>query len=112
MISEYIEKQFSPFLQSKITFEINEKVIKKGRLILIAVRDFHIFFALQTDAGDHKQFIMPLPYGVQSCNDGTLVLDYTLERLALSDKDLLLKLRTTSRKKNTRFFDTKVHCKK
>lgn len=112
MISEYIEKAFSSFLQSKISFDINGKSIKKGKLILIAIKDFHIFFILQTDTGDSKQFILPLPYNVELNKNNDVVLDFTLKTLSRGNKDVLLKLRTTSKKKNTRFFDTIVYCKR
>ena len=112
MIPEYIEKHFSSFLQSKISFEINNKIIKKGRLILLAVKDFHVFFVLQPDVGGSKQFILPLPYGVEIEDNNRILMDYTLETLSMHDKNLLMKFRTTGRKKNTRFFDTKVYCKK
>lgn len=112
MISEFIEKHFYPFLLSNICFEVGNKTIKKGKLVLIAVRDFHIFFTLQNEQGENKQFITPLPYGIKKMKSGDVEMDYTLETLSMHNKALLFKLKTTTRKKHTRFFDTKVHCKK
>lgn len=111
MISEYIERVFSAFLQSKISFDINGKSIKKGKLILIAIKDFHIFFVLQADNGEKKQFILPLPFDVEKKSD-VVALDFTLKTLSRHNNDVYLKLRTTTKKKNTRFFDTIVHCKR
>ena len=112
MIAEYIEKTFSPLLQSKISFDINGKSIKKGKLILIAIKDFHVFFVLQTDNGDNKQFVVPLPFDLSTNNVGVVLLDFTLKAMSRGNKDVHLKLKTISKKKNTRFFDTVVHCKK
>jgi hypothetical protein len=112
MISDIIEKYFHEFLLSKVTFEINNKPIKKGKLILIAVRDFHIFFKMQSDAGDAKQFIVPMPYNITRSDDNCLCFDYTINCLSQNDKNLFFKLKTTSRKKNTRFYDTVMYCKK
>lgn len=112
MISEFIEKHFYSFLLSKISFEIENRVIKKGKLVLIAVRDFHVFFTLQNEQGENKQFIIPLPYGIKKSKTGEIELDYTLDTLSMQNKALLFKLKTTTRKKNTRFFDTIVHCKR
>lgn len=111
MISEYIEKTFSSFLQSKISFDINGKSIKKGKLILIAIKDFHVFFVLQADGGETKQFILPMPFNVDKIND-VVALDFTLKTLSRGNNDVYFKLRTTTKKKNTRFFDTIVHCKR
>ena len=112
MISEIIEKYFHDFLLSKVTFEINNKTIKKGKLILIAIKDFHIFFKMQSDAGDAKQFIIPMPYNIIRDSNNCLRFDYTIECLSQNDKNLFFKLKTTSRKKNTRFYDTILYCKK
>ena len=112
MISEVIEKHFSKFLLSKITFEINGKVIKKGKLTLIAVKDFHIFFVIQSENSDSKQFIVPLPYDLTSIDQNCLCLDYTIDTLCMGNKNLFFKFKTTSRKKTSRFFDTKMYCKK
>jgi len=112
MIAEYIEYFFKPFLQSQITFELNNKSIKQGKLILFDVKDFHIFFNIETEQNRTKQFIIPLPYELAVIDDNTIVLDYTIEKLSGGNRDLFFKLKTTSRKKQTRFFDTKVYCKK
>jgi len=112
MISEIVENHFKDFLLSKVVFEINNKVIKKGKLILIAVKDFHIFFVIQSETGDSKQFIVPLPYGLTKVDEKSLCLDYTMETLCMGNKGLFFKFKTTSRKKTSRFFDTKMYCKK
>lgn len=112
MISEIIEKHFNQFLLSKVVFEINNKAIKRGKLILIAVKDFHIFFVIQSDNGDSKQFIVPMPYNISHVDSNCLCLDYTIDTLCMSNKNLFFKLKTTTRKKTSRFFDTKMYCKK
>ena len=111
MITEQVENYFRNFLQSKVTFEIGNKIIKRGKLILIAVKDFHIFLVLQSDGGDIKQFIIPFPFDVTRLSPNEIALDYTLKTLSFNNNDLLLKLRTSTRKKNTRFFDSIVRCK-
>ena len=110
MISEIIEKYFHSFLQCRVTFEIGDKTIKRGKLILISVKDFHIFFTLQTDNNDMKQFIIPLPYSIDVIGTECICLDFSIERLCQGEKSLLYKLKTASRKKNTRFYDTKMYC--
>lgn len=111
MISHYIEQHFKPLLLNKITFVVDNKVVKKGKLILLAAKDFHIFFTLQMENNSYKQFVVPIPYAIIDTADG-LIMDYSLECLSVNNLDLLVKLKTTTRKKNTRFFDTKMHCKR
>lgn len=112
MISDLIEKSLSKFLQSRIAFEVNNRAIKRGRLILTAVKDFHLFFIIQTDSGDTKQFILPLPFAISEVDNCVTSLDYTLETLSHKNKDILFKLKTINKKKTTRFFDTLVYIRR
>ena len=107
---EHIDKVLSALLQHTLSFELENKQIRKGKLILYAIKDFHLHLMLQTDKSDLKQFIMPFPFSVQRTDTGVL-LNYTLDTLANNNTDLLLKLKTLARKKNTRYFNAIVNCK-
>ena len=43
---EEIEDNFKEFFLSDVNFVINEKVIKKGKLINMSIKDFFIIFQL------------------------------------------------------------------
>lgn len=107
---DYVDKILSTLLQYNLSFELEGKQIRKGKLILYAIKDFHLHLMLQTDKSEIKQFIMPFPFGVHKQTKG-VIFDYTLETLANNNTDLLLRLKTLARKKNTRYFNAIVHCK-
>lgn len=107
---DYVDKILSTMLQYNLSFELEGKQIRKGKLILYAIKDFHLHLMLQTDKSEIKQFIMPFPFGISKNKQG-IALDYTLDTLANNNTDLLLRLKTLARKKNTRYFNAIVHCK-
>lgn len=109
-ITNDAEKYLGGLLQSLVSFEIDSKSIKRGKVILFAIKDFHIHFVIQSDKKEHKQFIIPLPFNIL-IYDNTVILDYTLEALSRGNIELLYKLKVINRKKNTRFYNTKMCCR-
>lgn len=110
IIIEHVDKLLSSMLQYNLSFELEGKQIRKGKLILYAIKDFHLHLMLQIDKDEIKQFIVPFPFNICRTPDG-INLDYTLDTLANNNSDLLLKLKTLTRKKNTRFFNAVINCK-
>lgn len=110
IIIEHVDKILSTMLQHNLSFELENKQIRKGKLILYAIKDFHLHLMLQGDKNEIKQFIVPFPFNIRKTDSG-IELDYTLDTLANNNSDLLLKLKTLTRKKNTRFFNAIINCK-
>ena len=52
-----------------------------------------------------ETFEIPFPYAIKTSN-GKLIFDYTLSTLAEHDYDLLINLKSTSRVKNCKFYNT------
>jgi hypothetical protein len=69
-------------LQKNLHFSINNKTIKRGRLLLF--RKFHYFIqiALLTEKGVRENFEIPIPFGVEFYSeDGLIYFDYRLKAL-------------------------------
>lgn len=69
-------------LQNNVTFSINNKTIKKGRLLLF--RRFHYFIqiSLLSDKGTRENFDLPIPFKVENyLDEGLLYFDYRLKSL-------------------------------
>lgn len=69
-------------LQKNINFSINNKIVKKGRLLLF--RRFHYFIqiSLQTEKGIRENFDLPIPFKVENyIEEGLLYFDYRLKAL-------------------------------
>lgn len=101
-----IEQTLNYFLQREITFSIDDKVVKRGKLILCNIKDFYITFYLKHN-DDQKRYELPYPYAIEATSKG-VVMDYTMESLAGSNLDLLFRLKSLNKKKNTKIFNSKV----
>ena len=69
-------------LQKPINLSINNKLIKKGRLILF--RRFHYFLqmTLMSEKGSKENLDVPFPFKIEDCSDeGLLYFDYRLHSL-------------------------------
>lgn len=101
-----LEKTLNYFLQREVNFSIDNKSVKKGRLILCNIRDFYITFYLRHN-NEQKRYELPYPFNV-SITDQGIIFDYTLNTLSCNSDDMLYKLRSLTKKKNTKIYDNKV----
>jgi len=105
-----IEHLIEPFLLTPITFTIDEKVIKQGKLQLFCVKDFFCVFTLLSLEKNNKKTVyeIPYPFNIRTLSDGRLELDYTLESFYLSNlrvRELVNKLKFS---KTSKFFNKKI----
>jgi len=105
-----IEHLIEPFLLTPITFTIDEKVIKQGKLQLFCIKDFFCVFTLLSLEKNNKKTVyeIPYPFNIKTLNDGRLELDYTLESFYLSNsrvRELVNKLKLS---KTSKFFNKKI----
>lgn len=101
-----LEDTFKYFLQREIIFSIENKVIKRGKLILCNIKDFYITFYLRYQ-NEQKKYELPYPFKITRENN-KLLLNYELRTLAHNNDDLLFKLQSLNKKKNTKIFNSVV----
>ena len=69
-------------LQKNMNFSINNKLIKKGRLLLFRRVHYYIQIALLTEKNLRENFEIPIPFKVENYSDeGLLYFDYRLDSL-------------------------------
>jgi hypothetical protein len=99
-----LEEACKFLLQKNISFEVNNKVFKSGKLILFYQKNFFIMFIIQTNKKERDKIEIPIPYEIESHNDeGLLYFDYrikTLSRLAPEMENYL------------KIYPTKFNCSK
>ena len=105
---EVIERQLNSQLQRKLKFTVNNKVIKRGKLLLFIIKDFYLNFVLVNDKGERKYYEVPYPYSVQETPEGNVVLDYTLDTLSQNNKMLFYRLKVVNRIKKSKLYDSKL----
>jgi hypothetical protein len=79
-------------LQKPIAFSINNKVIKRGRLLLFRRVHYFIQIVLNTEKNVRENFEIPIPFKVENYTDeGLLYFDYRITSLNLAEDFLFSK---------------------
>jgi len=72
-------------LQKNLTFSVNNRIIKKGKLLLFRRVHYFIQIALQSENKVRENFEIPIPFQVESYEDeGLLYFDYRPSSLKVS----------------------------
>ena len=108
MIQEATENCLKNFLQSTVRLQINDKVLREGRLILFNVKDFYIIFTFRTAANILKKYEIPLPF-YSSVKRGVGHLDYRFEKAAKKRSPLFYKIKCLNTTKKSKFYDSVIH---
>lgn len=86
---EEIEESLKPFLLTDLSFNIEDKKIKSGKLILFSVRDFFcIFTFLDTEKQKKITYEVPYPFSIKR-EANRLIFDYTIETFSNKHPDFL-----------------------
>ena len=80
------ERFLVSFLQKNLKFSINNKLIKKGKLILFKRFHYFIQISLISEKGTRENFDLPVPFKVENYNEeGLLYFDYRLNSLEVEN---------------------------
>ena len=106
---EEIEQSISPLLLTDITFSIENKSVKKGRLILFSVKDFFCVFTLANSEKSNKRIIYEIPYPFTiTANISSATFDYTLNEFSLGNSRIIDTVDKLKFSKTSKFFDKRV----
>jgi len=103
-VSDRIERAVNRFLQQKIHFAINGKLIKTGKLILFSIKDFYLVFTINIHH-HRKTFEIPYPFDYE-VHDRSIVFDYGLKKLYHNMQEIEQHARLLAPKKPGKFFDS------
>lgn len=103
-----IEQACKFLLQKNVNFEFNNKVYKKGKILLFAQKNFYITFLVSTDKKNRDKIEIPIPYEVEIHEEDELVyFDYRLKTLTKFCPDLENSLKMLAFKTNgNRFWNS------
>ena len=69
-------------LQKNMIFSINNKTVKKGKMLLFRRAHYFVQFAIQTERGVRENFDVPIPFKIEDYSDeGLMYFDYRLDSL-------------------------------
>ena len=99
-----IESQLNSFLLKTVSFKVNDKVIKKGKLKLFTIKQFFIKFNLEIN-NEIKLFEIPYPFKIHK-QPNNIAFEYTLSSFCNSNTSpLYYKLKTTNKQSSNKMYD-------
>jgi hypothetical protein len=106
---ERIESGVSKFLQRNISFHIENKTLKKGKLILFSIKDFFCIFTLLCEEKNNKKIILELPYPFEfDHHPSKIVFDYTIDTFCKHNNSLYTTYKKLNIIKPSKLFNKKL----
>jgi len=107
--TEQIETVVATFLQKKVVFSLDTKILKRGKLILFCIKDFFCTFTLLCEEKNNKKIVYEIPYPFYvNAEPNKLIFDYTLKRFCHSDSNLETRVRSIIPDKPSKIFNKKI----
>lgn len=106
---ENIEQLIKPLLLRNISFTVDNKILKSGKLILFSVKDFFCVFTLTTPDRGSKRFIYEIPYPfTTNATVSSLEFDYTINSFCLGNKQIASATKKVQLNRISKLFNKKV----
>ena len=104
------ENTFTPFFQKEICIVIDNKVLRQGKLLLFAIKDFYLHFTIVSN-NVTKTYELPYPFDayVMGVSSKSIVLDYKTKTFTKDLPEIFDKAKMLFNKdKHMKFFDSIV----
>ena len=105
-MQDRLDEYFKEILQREVKFILNEKkVLRKGRLILYAVKDYYITFIISTTKCPRKVYEIYYPFDViNDVNNNQIIFDYSIDTLTNDSMEYSDTIKKVSKKMNPHIF--------
>jgi len=105
LTNEIFENAFGKNFQRHLKIILNDKIIREGKLLLFAPKDFYLLFTLEINE-KHKVIEIPVPFRYKVKKD-IIYLSYVLEDLT---DDLGVKIKTLNYHKEykSKYFNNRL----
>jgi hypothetical protein len=98
-----IEKYLKNMIFREISFVLNDKTIKQGKIHMFNVKQNFIKFKIEMD-GEIKEWEISYPYDVKTSDDG-YVFDYSLSAFCPRTEESYWKMMTMKKNESSKFFN-------
>ena len=78
---DYYNKILQNFLQSRVIFKCDNKVLKTGKIKLFNIKQYFIKFYIETDKNESKVLELPYPFLINYSGEGNCTLSYKISAL-------------------------------
>lgn len=106
---ETIEHHINKFLQSNLIFSLENKILKKGKLILFSIKDFYCIFTIICQEKNNKKIIFEIPYPFKLINySDKVIFDYSLKSFSNDNTTIDDILKNVMTKKPSKLLNKKI----
>ncbi len=104
---EKIESNLNDFLLKNVIFFIkNERVVKRGKLILFKFKEFHFIFTIENDKKEFKTYEIPYPFDWMRDDHESFTFSYNLDDFKLVDKSLYYRMKVLDTSNCSKLFNS------
>jgi hypothetical protein len=89
-----LEDQLKELMLKTVNFQLDNKIIKKGKIKVFNTKQFFIRFKLELDS-EIKEYELPYPYRVVKINNGYM-FDYCLSAFVPKTEEVYWKMKTVN----------------
>ena len=97
-------KHLEPFLQKNVTFNIETKTVRRGRLLLFNIKDYYLKFIIRTNKDVNKTYEIPYPYDILP-SENCVRLTYKIKHLCMSNESKEEFIRQYEPETNSKLYD-------
>ena len=104
---ELIQNNLNDFLLRDVIFFIkNDRVVKKGKLILFKFKEFHFVFTIENDKNEHKTYEVPYPFNWNRENRDSLEFSYNLDDFTLVNSNLYYRMKVLDNSNSGKLYNS------
>jgi hypothetical protein len=104
-----IEKHIKPLLLKNISFVMDNKSLKSGKLILFSVKDFFCVFTISVAEKENKHVLYEIPYPFTlTPTTSSLEFDYTVNGFCAKNINISKAVEQLALNRTSKFFNKKL----
>jgi hypothetical protein len=106
---ENIERSVNNFLQNNLCFALENKILKRGKLILFSIKDFYCTFTLICQEKNNKKIIFEIPYPFAFLHkQKEIVFDYSISSFVKNNNQIEPCVAKVSTVKPSKYLNKKI----
>lgn len=102
-----LENKLKDLILQNVEFEVDGKIIKRGRIKVFNTKQFFIKFKLE-NCDEIKEFELPYPYRAVKLENGFL-FDYCLSAFCPKTEEIYWKMRAMNKESCSKIFDNYLY---
>ena len=95
------------YLQKNVTFCVDQKTVRRGRLLLYNTKDYYVRFIIKTNKDIQKTYEVPFPYKIFA-NKGYMSFSYKIQDLCADNDNKIDFIYTHFKEINNKLHDKRL----